>query len=86
MEFDLGILGGKHLVPVLALALEVLRVCGRVLSLLLLIPFNPHISGSLLTIDDVIEVSNFLVQLLFAEFKLPLDSLLFGVEGLVSPL
>lgn len=62
------------------LGLKQLCICNIVLFLLLLVSVNPHFSGLLLTIDDLIEIANLLIQLLPGDLKLPFKSLPFGVK------
>jgi hypothetical protein len=70
----------------LTLGLEKLSISLCMIILFVLIPLNPHLSSLFLTIDNLIKIGNLFIELLLGEFKLALNSLLFGIQGLIRPL
>lgn len=82
VELDLCIFHCEDLVLELAPRLQEVRVRGCVLFLLFFVPLYPHISGLLLSSDDILQVLDPLVELLLCQIELPLNALLLDFDRL----
>ena len=76
----------KHLISMVTFNLKKLSICNHMVFLFFLIPLNPHFSGFLFTIDNLIEIGNLFIKLFLGELKLSLNSLLLCIECLIGPL
>ena len=80
LELDFCVFGGQNLILVITLNLEKLSVGLGMISLLLLIPLNPHLPRFFLPIDDLIQTSDLFGHLFFRKFSSSLDSLLLNLD------
>ena len=85
-QFDFKTLCFKKLVFIFTLSFEELSTSGCMLFVLLLIPFNPHGSGVFLTIKDLGESLNLLIETLLGLLKLPFKTSLLDFQSFLVTL
>ena len=65
IELDLSILYSKHLIFEVASSSEKLSICGCMFFLLFFVPLNPHVTSLFLACNNLLQVVNPLIELLF---------------------
>jgi len=85
-QLDFFIPDSQDLVFQVTLSFDEFSLSLGVLTLLLLVAFNPHIPCLLFSLNNFIEVADFLSQLLFGQFELLLNSLSLNVFVVELPL
>jgi hypothetical protein len=81
LELDLQVFAFKQRIFVFTLFLQKLSICNSMLLMFFIVPFDPHVSGFLLTSNDLIEVLDLFIKLFLSQLKLSLDALLFNFKS-----
>ena len=82
LGLNIGILGSKHLIPILSLLIHELSTRNIMLFLFLFISLDPHLPGLLLALQNLIQISDLFLHLLFGLLKRPFDCLLLSFHCL----